>query len=37
MNIIEQIEQEQIAKLTEGQEIPEFGAGDTMRIHVKVV
>jgi large subunit ribosomal protein L19 len=37
MNIIEQIEQEQIAKLTGGQEIPEFGAGDTMRIHVKVV
>ena len=37
MNIIEQIEQEQIAKLTDGQEIPEFGAGDTMRIHVKVV
>lgn len=37
MNIIEQIEQEQIAKLTEGQEVPEFGAGDTVRIHVKVV
>ena len=37
MNIIEQIEQEQIAKLTAGQEIPEFGAGDTLRIHVKVV
>jgi len=37
MNIIEQIEQEQIAKLTADQAIPEFGAGDTLRIHVKVV
>lgn len=37
MNIIEQIEQEQIAKLTADRAIPEFGAGDTLRIHVKVV
>ncbi|MBT5051312.1 MAG: 50S ribosomal protein L19 [Rhodospirillaceae bacterium] len=37
MNIIEQIEQEQIAKLTGGEAVPEFGAGDTLRIHVKVV
>ena len=37
MNIIEQIEQEQIAKLTADQAVPEFGAGDTVRIHVKVV
>lgn len=37
MNIIEQIEQEQIAKLTAEQAIPEFGAGDTVRVHVKVV
>jgi large subunit ribosomal protein L19 len=37
MNIIEQIEQEQIAKLTTEKTIPEFGAGDTVRIHVKVV
>jgi large subunit ribosomal protein L19 len=37
MNIIEQLEQEQIAKLTGGQPVPEFGAGDTVRVHVKVV
>lgn len=37
MNIIEKLEQEQIAKLTEGKEIPAFGAGDTLRVDVKVV
>ncbi len=37
MNIIEQIEQEQIDKLTESKDIPQFGAGDTLRVHVKVV
>ena len=37
MNIIEQLEQEQIAKLTESGPVPEFGAGDTLRVHVKVV
>lgn len=36
MNIIEKLEQEQIAKLTEGKEIPEFGAGDTLRVAVKI-
>lgn len=36
MNIIQKLEQEQIAKLTEGKEIPDFGAGDTLRIDVKV-
>lgn len=34
MNIIDQLNKEQIEKL--GQEIPEFGAGDTLRVHVKV-
>ena len=37
MNIIQKLEQEQIAKQTEGKEIPEFGAGDTLRIDVKVI
>jgi len=37
MNIIEQIEQEEIGKLTDGKPVPEFGAGDTLRVHVKVV
>ncbi len=36
MNIIQKLEQEQIAKLTEGKEVPEFGAGDTLRVAVKV-
>ena len=37
MNIIEQLEQEQIDKLTAERPVPEFGAGDTLRVHVKVV
>ena len=37
MNIIQQIESEQIAKLTEGKPIPEFDAGDTLLVKVKVV
>ena len=34
MNIIDQLNKEQIEKL--GKDIPEFGAGDTLRVHVKV-
>lgn len=37
MNLIEQIEQEQIAKLTESGPVPEFAPGDTVRVHFKVV
>ncbi|WP_262690810.1 50S ribosomal protein L19 [Kordiimonas aestuarii] len=37
MNIIQKLEQEKIAGLTEGKTIPEFGAGDTLRVDVKVV
>ena len=37
MNIIETLEQEEISKLTVEREVPEFGAGDTLRVHVKVV
>jgi len=37
MNIIEKFEKEQIAKLTEGKAIPEFAAGDTLRVNVKVI
>ncbi len=36
MNIIEQIEQEQIDKLVAERPVPEFGPGDTIRVHVKV-
>ncbi|HJM60551.1 MAG: 50S ribosomal protein L19 [Alphaproteobacteria bacterium] len=37
MNIIEQLEQEQISKLTENKEVPAFSPGDTVRISVRVV
>ena len=37
MNIIQQIEAEQIAKLTATRAIPEFRAGDTLKVGVKVV
>lgn len=37
MNIIEQLDQEQIEKLTEGKKIPTFSPGDTVRVYVKVV
>ena len=37
MNLIQQLEAEQIAKFTEAKKIPDFRAGDTLRIGVKVV
>ena len=37
MNLIEELEQEQIAKLSAGKEIPDFGPGDTVLVNVKVV
>ncbi len=37
MNIIQQLEAEQMAKLTATRPVPEFGAGDTVRVSVKVV
>ena len=37
MNLIQQIEAEQIAKLTESRKIPDFRAGDTLRVGVKVI
>ncbi len=37
MNIIEQLEQEQIAKLTDSKTIPQFAPGDTVKVNVKVV
>ena len=36
MNIIEQLDQEQIAKLSESKEIPHFQPGDTVQVNVKV-
>src|SRR3974390_447366 len=37
MNLIQQIEKEQVAKLSAGKEIPEFQPGDTVLVNVKVV
>jgi len=37
MNIIQQFEAEQIAKLTGERAVPEFGPGDTLRVSVKVI
>lgn len=37
MNVIEQIEQEEIAALTEARPVPEFSPGDTLRVNVKVI
>jgi len=35
-NIIQQLEQEEIARLTQGKTIPEFAPGDTVVVQVKV-
>ena len=37
MNIIEQLNQEQVEKLSTDREIPVFAPGDTVRVHLKVV
>ena len=37
MNLIEQLEKEQVAKLAKGKEIPNFAPGDTITVNVKVV
>src|SRR5687768_3741613 len=36
MNLLKQIEQEQIDKLTAGKDIPDFAPGDTVIVNVKV-
>jgi large subunit ribosomal protein L19 len=37
MNLIQTLEQEQVAKLSAGKDIPDFGPGDTLTVNVKVV
>jgi len=37
MNLLQTLEKEQVEKLVEGRQIPNFGPGDTLRISVKVV
>ena len=36
MNIIDEIEQEQMKEIREKRDVPEFNAGDTMKVHLKV-
>src|SRR5256885_14315506 len=37
MNLIQQLEDEQVKKLSAGKDIPDFGPGDTVIVNVKVV
>jgi large subunit ribosomal protein L19 len=37
MNLLKQIENEQVAKLSAGKEIPDFQPGDTLIVNVKIV
>jgi large subunit ribosomal protein L19 len=37
MNLLKQIENEQVAKLSAGKEIPNFQPGDTVVVNVKIV
>ena len=37
MNLIETLEQEEIARLTAGRELPDFGPSDTVVVNVNVV
>ena len=37
MNLIQQLEKEQVAKLSAGKDVPEFGPGDTVVVNYKVV
>jgi len=36
MNIIQELEKEQVAALSEKKTVPDFGPGDTVRVNVKV-
>jgi len=37
MNVIDQIDQEQIAKLSAVKDIPDFSPGDSVKVHLRVV
>ena len=37
MNMIEQLNAEAVDKLKAERDVPEFGPGDTLRVHVKVI
>ncbi|HEX3500936.1 MAG TPA: 50S ribosomal protein L19 [Stellaceae bacterium] len=37
MNVLQTLDNEQVKKLVEGRSVPEFRAGDTVRVGIKVV
>jgi large subunit ribosomal protein L19 len=37
MNLIQKLEEEQVAKLSAGKDIPDFEPGDTLLVNVKVI
>ena len=37
MNLLEEIENEQVARLSAGKEIPDFQPGDTVVVNVKII
>ena len=37
MNIVEKISKDQIDKVVESRPVPEFGPGDSLKVHVKVI
>jgi large subunit ribosomal protein L19 len=37
MNIVEKISKDQVDKVVESRSVPEFGPGDTLKVHVKVI
>ncbi|MDP6705227.1 MAG: 50S ribosomal protein L19 [Alphaproteobacteria bacterium] len=37
MTLLEKFENDQVARLVQDKELPDFGPGDTLRVHVKVV
>jgi large subunit ribosomal protein L19 len=37
MNVIQQIEQQQVAALSQSRQIPDFRPGDTVRVNVRVI
>ena len=37
MTLLEKFEKDQVERLVQDKEIPDFGPGDTLRVHVKVV
>jgi large subunit ribosomal protein L19 len=37
MNLLKKIERDQVAKMTESSNIPQFSPGDTVKVNVKVV